>query len=494
MAGKQGIKPNDLYELKTVSDPQLSPNGEEMIYIETYIEKETDDYISNLFYMNLDEKKPIQWTFGKEKTSSPVWSPDGNQIAFVSTRNGQSQIYIMSKNGGEARQITFSKNGASTPVWSPCGKKIAFSTKIRQNETVEECPEKEKAKDTKPLIVDKMKYKSDSGGFLDLELVTQIAVFDLEQNKLEQLTNEKYDCHLETWSPDGKYISYTANTTEDTDFSFVNDIFLLEPVTKQTKNITEGIGGFSHTSWSPNSHYLAYIGSEREYENATQAKLWMYDVEKGIKTCLTEALDAPIGDFIVGDFLQGVVSPRVQWLNDSQSFYFQVTDHGNTMIYFGNVFGEIYPALNNNEHVYGFSLNPKNESALACISGPVEPSDLYYVHLQTGKKERLTTINTEFLANRVLSCPEKIDFKGEDGWTVHGWIMKPVDYQEGEKYPTILEIHGGPHAMYGNTYFHEFQTLTAEGYAVIYGQSSRKSWIWSRICQRCSGRLWWRRL
>lgn len=469
MERKQGIKPNDLYELKTVADPQLSPNGEELVYIETHIDKETDDYISNLFYMHLDEKKPLQWTFSQGKTSSPVWSPDGNQIAFVSSRDGQSQIYIISKHGGEARQVTFSKNGATNPVWSPCGKKLAFSTKIGQDETIHDRPDKEKKeKSMKPLIVDKMKYKSDSGGFLDVELITQIAVVDLEQNEVEQLTNKTYHCHLEAWSPDGKYISYIADVAEDTDFSFVNDIFLLELETKQSQNLTAGRGSFSQTSWSPNSRYLAYVGSEREYENATQAKLWLYDVEKETKVCLTEALDAPVGDFIVGDFLQGVVSPRVQWLNDSQSFYFQITDHGNTLIYFGNVSGEMYPALNDDEHVYGFSLNSKNDTALACISSPADPGDLYYVHLQTGKKERLTTVNKEFLATRELSCPEMMEFKGKDGWKVQGWIMKPVYFQEGKKYPTILEIHGGPHAMYGNTYFHEFQTLAGEGYVVIY--------------------------
>lgn len=469
MERKQGMKPEDLYELKTVADPQFSPSGEEVVYIETYIDKETDDYVSNLFYMHLDEKKPIQWTFGQGKTSSPVWSPDGNQLAFVSSRDGKPQIYILSKNGGEARQVTFSKNGATNPVWSPCGNKLAFSTKIKQDETVHDRPEKKKKdKDLKPLIVEKMKYKSDSGGFLDVELITQIAVVELERNQVEALTNKTYDCYLEAWSPDGKYISYTANPAEDNDFSFVNDLFLLELETKQSQNITAGMGSFSQASWSPNSRYVAYVGSEREYENATQAKLWIYDVEKETKICLTEALDAPVGDFIVGDFLQGVVSPRIQWLNDSQSFYFQVTDHGNTMIYFGNVSGELYPALNDDEHVYGFSLNPKNDTALACISSPTEPSDLYYVHLQTGKKERLTSVNKEFLATRTLSCPEMLEFPGKDNWNVQGWIMKPVHFQAGKKYPTILEIHGGPHAMYGNTYFNEFQTLASEEYVVIY--------------------------
>ena len=120
--------------------------------------------------------------------------------------------------------------------------------------------------------------------------------------------------------------------------------------------MTESTGMFYQTSWSPNSRHLAFVGSEREFENATHAKLCIYDLEKGIRTCVTSDFDAPVGDFVVGDFFQGTVCPRVQWLEDSISFYFQVSDHGNTAIYFGNLSGELYPAINDDQYVYGFSL------------------------------------------------------------------------------------------------------------------------------------------
>lgn len=467
---KKGIQAEDLYDLKSIVDPQLSPNGNEVVFVQTHIEKEKKDYVSNLYYMNLSDKRTKQWTFGNHRTHSPRWSPNGNELAFVSTREWKSQIFVLSKFGGEAKQITFCKNGAKNPVWSPCGKKIAFSVVIGKEESIHDQVKKEteEDKELKPLEVEKMKYKSDSSGFLDLTQFSHIGMVNLETGEIEQLTNGENHYSLGSWSPDGKYVTFLADFSEDSDASFISDVYLFNLETKESISVTKGTGSFWQTSWSPNSRYLSFQGNEQEFKNATHSKVWIYDLQTKELNCFTSEIDAPVGDYAVGDFQQGAALPGVQWAEDNESFYFVISDHGNTIIYYGNISGEIYPALHDEQHVYGFSLHPKEHTAVVAISTATEPGELYFVNLQNGEKQQLTFVNQEFLQTRVLSDVEPIEFESEDGWNVHGWLMKPVGFEEGKKYPLILEIHGGPHAMYANTYFNEFQVLAAQGFAVLY--------------------------
>jgi dipeptidyl aminopeptidase/acylaminoacyl peptidase len=469
MGNKTGIQPEDLYQLKSLTDPQLSPDGKGAVYVQTHIDKEKKEYASNLYYIHLDEKKPVQWTYGSERNHSPRWSPDGSQLAFISNRNGIPQLFVLSAHGGEAKQLTHCKNGVRNPVWSPCGKKLAFSVVVGKDESIHDLADKEKEKEElKPLEVDRMKYKSDGGGFLDPANYTQIGILDVYTNELEQITSGRNDYGLDSWSPDGKFIAYHADLSEDLDFSFKSDFYLYDVGTKEVKEITNGENGFWQGSWSPNSQYFSFLGSRQEFKNATQSRVWIYQVKTEELQCFTSDLDVPVGDYVVGDFQQGASLPGVIWADDNQSFYFTASDHGNTIVYYGNLSGEIYPAIHDDQHVYGFSLNKKDHTAIAAISNPALPGELFKVNLQTGEKEQLTHVNDEFLADLPLSKPEAFEFQGSNGFTVHGWIMKPAGFEEGKKYPLVMEIHGGPHAMYANTYMNEFQILAAAGFVVLY--------------------------
>ncbi|MDZ5470241.1 S9 family peptidase [Bacillus sp. 31A1R] len=466
---KRTLTAEDLYHLKSLADPQLAKNGSDLLYVETTMSKEKNDYVSNLYYINVAEKtNPVQWTYGENKNHSPRWSPDGSQIAFVSNRTGKNQIYILQKDGGEARQVTNSTNGASNPVWSPDGSKIAFSTSLKSDEALllEEKKEEEKG-NLVPLVVDKMKYKSDASGFWNGRF-TQIAVVDVNTKEMELLTSGERDYSLQSWSPDGNYIALTADFSEELDHSFLSDVYLLEVSTKNLQKVTNSTGYFGSVTWSPNSKFLGMIGHEREFENATLSKAWVYNVDNKSLNCLTSETDLLVGDLAIGDFQQGAVTPGLLWGEDNESFYFLATDHGNTVVYYGSVNGELYPALLDQQHVYGLTTGGNINQAVVAISKAQSPGELFYLDVPTGELTQLTNANASFLDEVQLASVEEIEFKSKDDWDLHGWLMKPANFKEGEKYPLILEIHGGPHAMYANTYFHEFQTLAAEGYAVLY--------------------------
>ena len=465
MTSKRGMTAEDLFKLKSVSDPKISPNGEEAAYVITEMDEETNKYISNLYHLDIKTGKGTQWTFGKNRNTSPRWSPDGGKVVFVSDRSDKSQLFLLLRSGGEARQLTFCPNGASQPVWSPCGKKVAFSTALMEGETLMEGKEEEKH--PQPLEVTTMKYKSDDSGFFKGKR-NHIAVIDVETLDMKLITEGEIDYSLQSWSPDGRYIAYGADKSADLDNSFLSDLFLYDVEESTERKVTSGTGYFGSAAWSPDSRSIAILGHESEYRNATLTKVWLYEMETGSLSCMTSELDSPAGDFMVIDFQQGVSNPGVQWASDNDSFYFLTSDNGNTVLYYGNRDGSLYPALLDNQHVYGFDLDRKQQKAIVAISNPLLPGDLFMLDIPTGELKKLTSVNEDFLSQLALSETEAISFRSKDDWEINGWLMKPARLQEGEKCGLIVEIHGGPHMMYGNTYYQEFQMLAAEGYAVLF--------------------------
>lgn len=463
----RGIVAEDLYELKSVNDPQLSPNGEQFVFVETEINKEKHEYNTHLYVGHVNGEIN-QWTFGDVKDSSPRWSPDGGTIAFVSNRSEKSQIFLMSVNGGEPKQLTKCKNGARNPNWSPDGKKILFTTSLGPDEEITDKEEKKNDdKNHEPMVVEGIRYKSDAAGFLDNKH-QHLGLVDAKSGELELLTSGNYDYTAGTWSPDGKSITVVGDFSEDADYNLISDVFIFSVEDKTHQIITASDGSFWNPTWSPDGKYIAMTGHKKEFLGASLSKIWLYSLETNQLSCLTNEWDVQIGDAVVGDFISGSVDPGVVWNEDSRSFYFLISDCGNTGIYYGSIDGEMYPSLLENQHVYALSVDGKNHKAVVGISNPTQPGDLHYLDLSTGDIQQLTNVNGEFLEEVQLSEAEPFTFKAPDGWDIHGWVMKPIGFKVGKKYPTIIEVHGGPHAMYANTYFHEFQVLVNKGFVVVF--------------------------
>ncbi|PKR78786.1 peptidase [Halalkalibacillus sediminis] len=469
MSTKRFTKTDDLFELKSVTDPRVSPNGKEALFIQTTIDEKKNKYISNLFLLNLESNETQQLTFGKETVTQPRWSADGNKILFLSNREEKNQAFILPRFGGEAKQVTDEDSGISQAAFSPNGNKLAYQSSITLEKLQSNDEEEEKDEDDKdfpkPTVIERMKYKADSAGLLEVKF-QQIKLLDLESEESEVLLQGEKNYIFQTWLSDGKKFIYSTDEKRDQDFNFNQNIYFYNLEDKTSEELPTDEGYASSFTQSPDGKHLLFVHMGREYENATHAELYHYDLDNKITTCLTESLDAPVGDYVVGDFLQQTVLQGAVWSSD-KDFYFPVSNQGSVHLYYGNLDGELYPALQDNLHINGFDL-ASGQKAVLTISTLTNPSEIYTLDVTNGELTQVSNVNEEYLDSVDLVEPETIEYTSKDGWKVHGWFMKPAGYKDGEKYPMVVNIHGGPHAFYANTFFHEMQVIAAKGYAVLY--------------------------
>ncbi|MDG5786491.1 S9 family peptidase [Evansella sp. AB-P1] len=469
MPNQRAITVEDLKKINVINEPQLSPDGATIAFTRQFINDE-DEYTSHLFVQSAVEHDAVQWTFGKGRVSSPRFSPDGKWLLYITSKGDKEkpQLYLLSLDGGEGKPLTSLENGASQPIWSPDSKRILFTTSYKEKEQPGAADQKENKKEDKkpePLVVERLKYKSDAAGFLDGKR-QQIAYYDLETETVTFLTDDDFDHAPSAWSPDGKSIVYTANKQGDE--KLIADLYLMDVESKKPELLTSNDGMFTNGTFSLDGTTIACYGHGKEFLGATHSKLWLIDVKTKERTCLTKDWDIHLTDAAIGDIRSGHPTPGPIWSKDNQKLYVTASSHGNTNFYAVDRNGAIDEIHVGTQHVYGYDVNVWENLAVLGISTPTNPGDLHIVNLETKEVVKLTSANTQLLKEVHIQDPEEINCSSSDGWNVHGWVLKPYNYEEGKKYPTILEIHGGPHAMYGNTFFHELQLLAAQGYFVIY--------------------------
>ncbi len=458
-----------LFTLQSITNPVLSPSETEAVFIRTHIDQEDNKYYAHLFHLHIESGETTQWTFGKERISSPKWSPDGTRVAFLSNRDEKKQLYILHSRGGEAKKVTDLANGVSSFTWSPCGEKIWLTASVKQGKMITDKAEKEENTFPQAYVVNSMKYKMDGIGGAGLrpqDQFMQIAVLNLADEKLEQFTTGDFHHGLAGISRDGQEIVMSVNRAENLDFEFRTPLYLVDTKTKEETVLVEADGYYGDVTYSYDNRYIAYSGSDASYKNATHNNIYIYDRETGLTQQLTEMLDAPVGDLAVADVQQGVEAPGVVW-TETNALYFQLSTMGDVRLYYADLEGSIFPASPEGEHIYSYDVARSGNWAIAAISNPVFPGELFFLDIASGERRQLTNFNEEFMREVPLSVPEAIIYQTTIG-DVHGWIMKPASYEQGKKYPLIVEVHGGPHTMYANTFFHEMQLLASQGYGVLY--------------------------
>jgi dipeptidyl aminopeptidase/acylaminoacyl peptidase len=470
MTEKRRITAEDLLQFTFISDPQIHPDGTSVLFTRTTIEQDSKDYRSHIWRQPLAGGEARMFTSGPKTDTSPRWSPDGKTFAFVSDRSGTRQIWIMPADGGEARQFTDLKNGVSAPVWSPDGEWIAFNSELKPDEEVQSEKDKNKKEEDKKdevLVVDRMQYKSDDAGFWNGRY-NQAFVIPATGGEVKRLTDGEYNVGGLFWSSDSTKLGFVSYRGEHPDQTFLNDIYFVTVEGGDLNKVTDTSLLLSQPQISPNGKTIAFFGQDREFKNATLTRLYTLPVEGGEIRCLTSDIDQYIGDAGMSDMRGFLGAPTMQWSQDGQSILVLSSLHGNVHLYRIGLDGSMTQLSNGNRQVFGFSYHGESEQVVLSLTDSLIPNDLYLLDLNGSKEQRLTAVNEEFLSGIHLSEPEEFWYEGVNGWKVQGWIMKPIGFKEGTKYPMALEIHGGPAAMYSNSFFQEMQLLAAEGYVVVY--------------------------
>ncbi|TRO61527.1 S9 family peptidase [Candidatus Bathyarchaeota archaeon] len=451
---KRNIKVEDLRAFKFVSDPQISPDGSRIAFVYSEIDHEEDKYQRHIWFAETSTGKLTQFTYGPGADTYPRWSPDGKKLLFLS--NGRqpdkkTQLYVINLGGGEAQLVADTENGVSSPAWSPDGKSLLFTSKV----WTEEKPESDVKRITR------IRYKFNNVGFFEGR---RTHLFTVKPGaKPKQLTKGEYDVNNPKWSQDGKGITFITNMEPDQDTSKVNDIYRIPAKGGDPEKLTDSKYNISNHSHSPDGEYIAYVGTDRPEELAVDLDLFKMKIG-GKPKCLTDGFNRSLGMGMGSDLRVASPDDGPVWSSDGKYIYFSTSDTPYCNLYRINTSSKKLETLVTGKSVDGVSVSDNGLIAYNAMNS-LEPCELY---LYDGAEKKLSDFNKKLLDKLTLSAPEHFTFQNRLGRTVDGWIMKPTGWKKGEKYPCVLEMHGGPRGIYGEGIFQEFQLLAAEGWVVIY--------------------------
>ncbi len=445
---------DDLYRLALIGDAQIAPDGSRIAYVVKTLDREQNDYLSNIYLWEAGESR--QFTAG-DKDSAPRWSPDGEHLAFLSKREEKTQIYVMPSRGGESVQLTDAKLGAGTPVWSPDGNRIAYVAPVA---TDEEAENEGEPKIPKTRVIERAVFKFDGQGLIN-DRRTHIFVVDLATKETIALTGGDFNDSSPAWAPDGEYLAFAADRNEEWDLRSASDIWIVHREGGVPRRVTDGQGVWNVPSFSPDGSRIAFVGYAKPETGPSTyfPQLWTISRSGGEATNLMVGTDLAAGHSLLADW--SIAAEDGPFWEDS-GIYLIISERGTANVYRWQ--DGLQPVTSGRHDVMDFSVCGGH---VACtIADAVHPAEVGLV--KDGRIETVTAHNCDVLVEAPPIVPEHLTFGGAEDAEVDGWLMRPSGYVEGQTYPLIVYIHGGPATAYGETFFHEFQALAGCGFGVFY--------------------------
>jgi dipeptidyl aminopeptidase/acylaminoacyl peptidase len=496
----RAITVDDYFQIRAVSDPQLSPDSKWVTYtVKTALLKE-DKNEERIWMIPTIGGTPLALTAEGNSSSHARWRPDGKLIALLSARDeGKTQVWLLNRMGGEAERLTDLPQDVEDFAWSSDSRQLVLilrdaspeeleAAKVKAAKESAPAEKEKKAKTQKPWVIDRLQFKLDEVGYLDHRR-THLYVFDLAAKSLTQITSGDFDDSEPTWSPDGKSLAFTSNrSAPDPDATYDTNIWVVAANNSDKgahlTQVTTNPGADGSPVWSPDGKWIAYVTQldPHLFDYATK-HLAISPASGGEAKVLTLTLDRMVSAphfFGGGEFISFIAD------ND-----------GAQILYIADAAGRGIMRLDTRRHISplpesGFRTvndysvgNGSSRVAIAQIATPGSPDELFSII--EGKYHQITHVNDALFAQLKLSPAEYVHFKSKDGTTVSGYLYKPLDYVPGRKYPTILRPHGGPVWAYYAEFDHLPQLLAANGYAVLfpnprgstgYGQDFAKA-IWA---------------
>ncbi len=455
---------DDLAKLKSVSDPERSPDGKWVAYTVSGTDTEKDKRDSDVWMVSWDGNEQIRLTSSKDSESNPQWSPDGKYLAFLTSRGNDdeddekknkkkgTQVWLLNRAGGEAEKLTDIEGDIEDYAWSPDSKRMVLVISDADPSDDPEKMEGWKRKTKPPIVIDRYAFKNDQSGYLG-KLRTHLYLFDIAGKKSEQITSGDFDDRSAAWSPDGARIAFVSERAKDPDRTNNPDIFVIDAKAGATAVRLTTFAGPDEgkPAWSPDGKTIAYVqGDEPRYYAYNLSRLAVIPATGGTPRVLTESLD------------RAVSSPV--WTRDGKAILVIVEDdRAQYLARVPSSGGAVEPLTTGRRVVNSPSLGSDGGAAIVASTSS-EPYEVFAV--EDGKLRKLTSQNA-WSAGVAFAKVEDVTFTTRDGATVNGLLSRPATAPAGEKLPLILWIHGGPNGQDDHSFDDEREYFAANGYAVL---------------------------
>jgi dipeptidyl aminopeptidase/acylaminoacyl peptidase len=468
------VSVQDLYRIVKVTDPQFSPDGRWIAFVRAEMDGEENEYKSAIWLAPAEGGQARQFTNGEKRDTAPRWSPDGRWLIFVSDRGGEaskSQLYLMPTDGGEAQRLTDMPNGAGEPAWcpgSPGVARVAFTARFRAEEIAAEDepdPEEREKKEKEradPRVISRFAYRAETSYFDDRTKHVHVIEIDPQTGRAvdepRRLTHDERNYHNPQWMPDGSALVATVDRKPGVDDLFYYPDVAVVPVGQGEVQILTGPESADHNPRpSPDGRWIAYNSLPASEYTSANGEIKLIPASGGEPKVLTTELDAHAQEF--------------RWMPDGKSLCFLVSERGRIDLRRVSVDGGPVDTLISAEReILAYDVAADGKQVAFVASTDRAPWDLYVAGLEGQGERRLTEVNGEWLAERALGPVEDLWYESADGTPIQGWLIKPPHFDARQKYPLVLSIHGGPHAMWSRhepTMWHEWQVLAARGYVVL---------------------------